>query len=471
MTLVFALTFSISSSQSLNVSEEWSRNFNAGNSGISDQFSDMILDSVGNIHVNGYESNSFSSAMIQFNSNGIVNWVKHDSINGILSGGSQSVLIPSKNKVVYIGSGGPGNWFFSRNATSGFLMETRSGIGSGWAFAPCAIGDSIVGVSQPLHAFFFMDEHGNIGRTFPISIFNGYTEVRVMNGYVWIFGSYASTGSYIAKHNMATGQQLWQVNISSGTASPRGTVDSLGNAYFTCTKQDSIENFVRCKLMKFSPGGTVLWDKEWKANPQWGAAGNLANFTTSVAVDLRKGIVAVGCQIQRDSVNNGRASAYFMLRKLNGDSLYSSKFLNNPAASMNGVQRIIFTKQDRMLVLGFSLVNAGTQTGWLKQFIADTLTGIGSGNTEPSDFSISQNYPNPFNPETKIQFSIPKTAHVSIRIYDMLGRVVETLVNGELYGGTYSAVWSTGSFASGIYFYRIQVGDEFSETKKMMLIK
>lgn len=100
-----------------------------------------------------------------------------------------------------------------------------------------------------------------------------------------------------------------------------------------------------------------------------------------------------------------------------------------------------------------------------------TVTGVSQlGSEIPSDFLLSQNFPNPFNPVTKINFSIPKNSFVTLKVYDMLGREVEVLANGELTAGNYSADWSALNISSGIYFYTLNAG-EFTETRKMMLVK
>lgn len=88
----------------------------------------------------------------------------------------------------------------------------------------------------------------------------------------------------------------------------------------------------------------------------------------------------------------------------------------------------------------------------------------------PSNFSLSQNYPNPFNPTTTINYYIPKTSFVTISVYDVLGREIETLVNEEKPVGTYNVGFNASKLTSGIYFYRMQAGD-FVETKKLIVLK
>lgn len=88
----------------------------------------------------------------------------------------------------------------------------------------------------------------------------------------------------------------------------------------------------------------------------------------------------------------------------------------------------------------------------------------------PDEFKLTQNYPNPFNPSTNIEFAIPKAAFVSLVVYDLLGREIETLVSKELNAGTYRADWNATKYTSGVYFYKL-ITEGFSETKKMILAK
>ena len=89
----------------------------------------------------------------------------------------------------------------------------------------------------------------------------------------------------------------------------------------------------------------------------------------------------------------------------------------------------------------------------------------------PISFSLSQNYPNPFNPSTTIKFDIPEIAPVTLKIYDILGREVKTLINNEIKNpGSYEVNFHAGNSASGIYFYRLKANNYISE-KKMILLK
>ncbi|RPI16207.1 MAG: T9SS C-terminal target domain-containing protein [Ignavibacteriae bacterium] len=88
----------------------------------------------------------------------------------------------------------------------------------------------------------------------------------------------------------------------------------------------------------------------------------------------------------------------------------------------------------------------------------------------PNEFQLYQNYPNPFNPSTEIKFSIPNDVHVNIRIYNLTGEEVLTLLDEDKTTGYYSIIFEGSNFASGVYFYKLEAGS-FSDVKKMVLIK
>jgi len=97
-------------------------------------------------------------------------------------------------------------------------------------------------------------------------------------------------------------------------------------------------------------------------------------------------------------------------------------------------------------------------------------TGVEQNSEIPKKFNLDQNYPNPFNPSTKIKYSVPKSSSVTLKVFDILGNEIETLVNEEKPIGTYEITWYAVNLPSGIYFYKLQAGN-FIETKKMILMK
>src|SRR6267143_951506 len=101
---------------------------------------------------------------------------------------------------------------------------------------------------------------------------------------------------------------------------------------------------------------------------------------------------------------------------------------------------------------------------------AHPLSVSGNPKSLPAHFELHQNYPNPFNPATSIHYDVPRASHVTLRIFDILGREVRTLVNQDLRAGSYNIQWDAGMAPSGVYFYRL-TGDNFVGTKKLVLMK
>jgi len=159
-------------------------------------------------------------------------------------------------------------------------------------------------------------------------------------------------------------------------------------------------------------------------------------------------------RIEFDNVN--RCNIYNNSADSSGNDLYSE------------TDTIIHVVVDTFTVL----IPDSTHAYPLNKFTFNILnpTSISEGSNLPIEFAINQNYPNPFNPSTKIKYSIPHSSKVVIKVFDILGREIETLVNEEKPAGNYELTWYVKGLSSGVYFYRIQAGS-FVETKKMILMK
>ncbi len=140
---------------------------------------------------------------------------------------------------------------------------------------------------------------------------------------------------------------------------------------------------------------------------------------------------------------------------------------------------------DTLFYIDFSCSGQGLGTAIVRmyntdspsQYVQDTFkvevggVGITNISSEVEGYDLSQNYPNPFNPSTTITFSIPKSEEVTLRIYNSLGQIVETVIDGDnLSAGKYRVDFGGENLTSGIYYYTIASGT-FSETRKMLLIK
>ncbi len=133
---------------------------------------------------------------------------------------------------------------------------------------------------------------------------------------------------------------------------------------------------------------------------------------------------------------------------------------------------------DTLFSVGNSVDLLGTPAGdeynfgndFIVRLIDTTLDVRESGNGEPLSFRLEQNYPNPFNPATHLQFTISKFQMITLKIYDVLGREVATLVNERKSPGTYTVSWDARGCSSGVYIYRIDAGI-VHQAKTMLLLR
>ncbi len=114
--------------------------------------------------------------------------------------------------------------------------------------------------------------------------------------------------------------------------------------------------------------------------------------------------------------------------------------------------------------------NADIQRGLQRAGFLPVTAVEGKNHGAPVGFELAQNFPNPFNPSTLIRFSLPQPSRVTLRVFDLAGRVVTTLVQGPLAGGAHEFVFDGRDLASGVYFYALEVG-EFKQTRKAVLVR
>jgi hypothetical protein len=144
-----------------------------------------------------------------------------------------------------------------------------------------------------------------------------------------------------------------------------------------------------------------------------------------------------------------------------GDSLYGKTILNQ-GDKFTYIQGILYYSFNQYKLVPRNDGDYGTRQ------IATAVKQAGS--EIPKAFALSQNYPNPFNPSTKIEFDLPVSGIVSLKIYNILGQEVASLANGQYAAGHYTVQFDASHLSTGMYFYRLQSGSSVA-VKKMLLIK
>jgi hypothetical protein len=163
--------------------------------------------------------------------------------------------------------------------------------------------------------------------------------------------------------------------------------------------------------------------------------------------------------------------------EINLDLKYKSTFIKiilKESQANNGIFLGSIDLKDFSLAVGDTVqviyINQIGETVSVPLVWEDNVTKVDQEINLPGVFELSQNYPNPFNPNTMIKYSIPHASIVKMKIYDILGREIATLINEMKSAGRYTVTFNATKMSSGVYFYQLQAG-AYSETKKLLLLK
>ena len=206
------------------------------------------------------------------------------------------------------------------------------------------------------------------------------------------------------------------------------------------------------------------WTQQGNKLVGTGATGNASQgFSISLSADGNTALIG-GID------DNGFAGATWVFTRSGevwsqlGNKLIGSDAVGN--ANQGGAVAIAL--DGNTIIVGGIADNTNKGAAWV--FVPGTTSIEQTSNETPSRFLLEQNYPNPFNPSTKISFKIVETGFTSLKVYDVLGNEVTTLVHQELQSGSYQFDFNAKELTSGIYFYKLQTGS-FVETRKMILLK
>lgn len=314
--------------------------------------------------------------------------------------------------------------------------------------------------------------------------------VRTSDGAVWI----AKTGGVPASQNLGT---------ASTTATNSGTGDvftTAGAATFALDNQTGSDirttntGFeIRFTLSAFpgvTPAGTVsIFAFIVGANdpffsnvfvPGNAPTTNLGfnpNFSAQTGGPFHTNPVSLPVELtsfSADVLNNGVRLSWTTASELNNSGFEVQRSNNQTNWTALGFVRGAGTTTEAQ---SYSFVDASAsgkvfyrlkQVDFDGQFEYSNIIEVNAG--LPKTFALEQNYPNPFNPSTAIAYQLPAASNVSLKVFDMLGKEVATLVNGRQEAGAYTVNFNANQLSSGIYFYRLQAGN-FVQTRKMMLVK
>jgi hypothetical protein len=394
------------------------------------------------IYVTGsafFINSGYNYTLIKYDSSGVQQWVAkyHGPGTQVDAVNQPSSIALDSSENVYITGVSTGDTTNNDIATIKF---DSSGVMK-WVArynGPANLGDSAVGIK--------VDNSGNVYVT-------GATTRE-------IYPNWGPRRNYVTVKYDSSGSQKWasfyrrdtgsfSTNFSNSIA-----VDNWGNVYVTGESMTSTQE-IDCATVKYDSSGVQKWAVTYGYDhyaPDLGVALTLDNLGyVYVAANSYQGIRAHYATIKYSPI---------------GEQLWCMR-----TYSVNGETPIAIAVDNLRNVY----VSGGPSYTTIKY---NQLTGIQPiSNKIPDSYRLEQNYPNPFNPRTIIRFQIKDSRFVSLKVYDILGREIETLVNEIQKPGKYEVSFDAGKLSSGIYFYRLIVVDplrrtgEYSETKRMILLK
>ena len=177
-------------------------------------------------------------------------------------------------------------------------------------------------------------------------------------------------------------------------------------------------------------------------------------------------------------VNNGLTTTYILSFAVSGSNIMAGTFgggvfiTQDKGANWNAFNDGLIYSNIFSMTVSDEYAFAGTALngGVWRRSLSDITSTEEHTTVLPSRFNLSQNYPNPFNPSTTFRYSIPNESKVIIKVYDILGKEITTLLNEEKSAGSYEVDFNAVNLPSGVYFYQLKVG-EYTNTKTMILIK
>ena len=305
--------------------------------------------------------------------------------------------------------------------------------------------------------------YGGSAADYGYSVRQTLDEGYIIAGYTSSFGTGMSDVYLIRTDSIGdiSWAKTYGGNSSDFGYSVRQTTDE---GYIVAGYTESFGNAGDVYLLRTDSDGNLLWSQSY------GGASNDRGWSVQQTTD--GGYVIAGYS---ESFGAGDKDVYL----IKTDEFGSSGCNESTAGTVVGNTATIVNSTQTSIGSGGFINNTTTITDaaatvdslLCSNFPTDIEQFPDSPDANAEEFTLFQNYPNPFNPSTRISYSLPNSGYVSLKVYDILGREIETIVNEFQKAGTYAAHFDASNLASGIYFYELQVGNEFVETKKMLLMR
>lgn len=469
---------------------KWIQNYNgAGNS--TDQINSACTDLQNNSYVTGFTTDlSFISNLTtaKYDSSGKLKWMKEFRNTLFSNGYGVDITVDKSGNILVCGA--------IRHISSGKYSTVILKYSSDGNLYGSLIYDS-TGITETLPVKIMTVASGNIavagsseyssdGKNMNVTLINDFPKIARsvdINGSsneddeitgmipdnesnIYICGNMRNTLSssdyYFAK--LDTGGNIILQGNFNGTGNnidiPYAiTLDDTGNIYLTgYSKSSSAAGSEDVLTVKISPSGNLMWSRLYDG------AGNGTDQGISIASGT-DGSVYVG-----GGTDRGSNDMVYLLIKYDseGNLLWTEDYYVSDI-SEDFIYDVKLDLKNNIYVTGISSgINSAYDFATIKY--SQTTDIVRTSNNIPDDFYLNPNFPNPFNPSTNLEFGISRSGFVSLKVYDLLGNEVITLVNEIKSPGIYNVKFDGSSLPSGIYFYALRSGS-FNEAKSMIILK
>ncbi len=410
--------------------QQWVRRYD-GPSNRNDYGYDVVLDNSNNVIVTGWSqgaSTDLDFATIKYDDTGVEQWrARYDGPASMDDRTWDVKVDPSANVFVAGSSVGIGS-----NSDATLVKYSQAGVQQ-WVArydGPVSGFDLAYGLA--------VDRMGN-------SYITGYSDGGFSNGPDCITIKYSPSGvrQWAALYNGPTSSADWGFSV---------TVDDNGNVFVAGASQGDY------LILKYNASGSLQWAERYDG------PGNGDDVAWDVVADRLGNVYVTGASW------SGSSTDYAVIK-------YSTAGVRQWVSRYDGTGNgrdfsfdMAIDNVNNICVTGFSEGSTTSTDFATVKYLQSGITSVRQTREIPTSFLLRQNYPNPFNPTTTIEFALPKSSRATLKVFDLLGREVATVVDENLPVGVHKAEWNAGGFSSGVYLYRLQAGD-FVETKKLLLLR